>query len=224
MWWGNRDAVGWSSLFYDVPRPGTPFPTAPSQRHAQSSSPPPFRHLSPTHFLLPFPSFDQLAGLCDPSGGKGPKSDRVSVVVDAIRVIQQLRVENNQLKQLNKFLEERVRAHEQLRAQAMMRRAMAQQQQHAQQGMAGLPADFGEIEPEEAAAGVSMPVLAAGMQNMHMAFVQVPAGQLAFQPYTIKQERMPGQAAGAGTGAGAATGWLPAPDISQDQKLRPPAA
>lgn len=49
-------------------------------------------------------SFDELARLCDPSG-KMVRTDRVSVVTDAIRVLSQLRVENNQLRQLNKFLE-----------------------------------------------------------------------------------------------------------------------
>ena len=49
-------------------------------------------------------SFDELARLCDPSG-KMVKTDRVSIVQDAIRVLQELRLQNNQLRQLNKFLE-----------------------------------------------------------------------------------------------------------------------
>ncbi len=51
-------------------------------------------------------SFDELARLCDPSG-KMTKTDRVSIVADAIRVVQELRLQNNQLRQLNKFLEVR---------------------------------------------------------------------------------------------------------------------
>lgn len=52
-------------------------------------------------------SLDELARLCDPSG-KMVKTDRVSIVTDAIRSLSQLRVENNQLRQLNKFLEVQV--------------------------------------------------------------------------------------------------------------------
>jgi len=36
---------------------------------------------------------------------KDVKTDKTSIVADAIRVVTQLRAENGQLKQLNKFLE-----------------------------------------------------------------------------------------------------------------------
>ena len=48
-------------------------------------------------------SFNEMAKLVDP--GKEPKTDKSSILSDGIKVIQQLRVENNQLRQLNKFLE-----------------------------------------------------------------------------------------------------------------------
>lgn len=45
----------------------------------------------------------ELAKALDP--GKTPKTDKASIVADAIRVVNQLRTENSQLQQLNKFLE-----------------------------------------------------------------------------------------------------------------------
>ena len=47
----------------------------------------------------------ELAKSLDP--GKTPKTDKASIVADAIRVVTQLRTENSQLQQLNKFLEVR---------------------------------------------------------------------------------------------------------------------
>ncbi|KAL4420416.1 hypothetical protein ABPG75_010072 [Micractinium tetrahymenae] len=79
--------------------------------------------------------FEELARLCDPSG-KMMRTDRISIVQDAIRAMGALRVENNQLKQLNKFLEERVRHLETARAQVMYQQAMLQQQAAAQQQLA----------------------------------------------------------------------------------------
>ena len=61
--------------------------------------------------------FVELARLIDPSMSK---NDKTSIVVDAIRAITQLRAENNQLRQLNKFLQEKVTDFEQQRAQSML--------------------------------------------------------------------------------------------------------
>lgn len=52
--------------------------------------------------------FTELAKLCD---GDDPKSDKSSILLDAIRVVKQQRVEMDQLKQLNKFLEVGARRH-----------------------------------------------------------------------------------------------------------------
>lgn len=46
--------------------------------------------------------FNELAKLCDPDD---PKGDKSSILLDAIRVVKQQRVEMDQLKQLNKFIE-----------------------------------------------------------------------------------------------------------------------
>ena len=48
-------------------------------------------------------SFAELSKALDPR--KDVKTDKTSIVADAIRVVTQLRAENGQLKQLNKFLE-----------------------------------------------------------------------------------------------------------------------
>jgi hypothetical protein len=49
--------------------------------------------------------FTELAKLVDPSNE--PKTDKLSVLGEAIRFVQQTQVENSQLRQLNKFLEVR---------------------------------------------------------------------------------------------------------------------
>lgn len=61
--------------------------------------------------------YTELAALIDPN--KTPKTDRNLILDDAVRVITQLRVENNQLRQLNKLLEERVQEQEAPRGQAL---------------------------------------------------------------------------------------------------------
>ena len=182
---------------------------------------------------------DELAKLCDPSG-KAVKGDRVSVVADAIRVVQQLRVENNQLKQLNKFLEERAGSLERARAQAMFQHAAAtqiqqqqqqQQQQQHQQGNGNGNADEGPS------------TVAAGVQHV---LVPIPIGSLGAHMMALKQDHHMGISMnGNGVHGNGVNGhmtmmavphdaamppgapsmaWLPAPDLNQDQKLRPPAA
>ena len=66
--------------------------------------------------------YAELAALIDP--GKPPKSDRNLILEDAVRVINHARAENNQLRQLNKFLEDKVQEHEQTRSQALYRHSM----------------------------------------------------------------------------------------------------
>ncbi|GIL45364.1 hypothetical protein Vafri_2608 [Volvox africanus] len=52
--------------------------------------------------------FLDLARLVDP--GNEPKTDKSTILTDAIKYVQQITVENHQLRQLNKFLEVRFRA------------------------------------------------------------------------------------------------------------------
>lgn len=69
--------------------------------------------------------YSELASLIEP--GKAPKTDRNLILEDAIRVISHMRAENNQLRQLNKFLEEKVRDHEQAKGQALYQQTMQMQ-------------------------------------------------------------------------------------------------
>ena len=54
-------------------------------------------------FLPWLRSFAELSKVLEP--GKAAKTDKSSIITDAIRVVTQLRAENGQLRQLNKFLE-----------------------------------------------------------------------------------------------------------------------
>lgn len=201
--------------------------------------------------------FETLAKLCDHSG-EPARTDRISVLVDAIRVVQQLRVENNQLKQLNKFLEEKVGSYERSRAQMTYQRAMQAQ----------LPVNMPPAAP--AAAAVQSPSQQPQQQQQQeqqqqtaevVQMVMVTSGPLAGQLVALKHNEMatvtavtaaaPASAAIDPTTIGAAIigtdlpmvaattnmnggtcngdvdgggSWLPAPDPSEDQKLRPPAA
>lgn len=60
-----------------------------------------------------------------PSAASLLRTDKTSVVADAIRLITALRAENGQLKQLNKFMEQRLASVERERAELMMRAAYA---------------------------------------------------------------------------------------------------
>ena len=52
-------------------------------------------------------SFNDLSELLDP--GKPSRTDKVSIIADAMKAINQLRAESHQMKQLNKFLEVRAK-------------------------------------------------------------------------------------------------------------------
>ncbi|BDA47054.1 probable transcription factor bHLH115 [Coccomyxa sp. Obi] len=70
-------------------------------------------------------SFAELSKVLEP--GKAAKTDKSSIITDAIRVVTQLRAENGQLRQLNKFLEERVGTVEKQKSELMMQAALMQQ-------------------------------------------------------------------------------------------------
>lgn len=55
---------------------------------------------------VPYRRFIELAKLIEP--GQEPKTDKPSILADAIKHVQQMAVENHQLKMLNKFLEVRL--------------------------------------------------------------------------------------------------------------------
>ena len=52
--------------------------------------------------------------------GKAAKTDKSSIITDAIRIVTQLRAENGQLRQLNKFLEVCIMMAHQLRVYAIL--------------------------------------------------------------------------------------------------------
>lgn len=186
---------------------------------------------------------------------------------------QQLRVENNQLRQLNKFLEERVAGYERSRAQSLYQQAMLLQQRQEQEAAAaaaaGLPSAALAFARELAlpgggtpaaaaapdlavassnAAAVAAPPAAAGAAatgmvvppGMMLVPVPQPAAAAAAMPLlpaagldasaqllAMKQQATQAAALGAPmplpVGA-PPVGWLPPPDFTRDQQLRPPAA
>ena len=177
---------------------------------------------------------DELAKLSDPHG-KGVKGDRVSVVADAIRVVQQLRVENNQLKQLNKFLEERTGTLERARAQTMFQHAAQMQHGMLQQQPSGgevLQQNLTAAREHTAMAAAAAAAVAPAAAPVQHILVQVPIGSLGAHMMALKHEHMSVAQATSMLAVPQATlppgaptvSWLPAPDLSQDQKLRPPAA
>lgn len=140
------------------------------------------------------------------------KNDKTSIVADAIRAITQLRAENNQLRQLNKFLQEKVTDFEQQRAQAMLHAGP----QYFVPGYAGV---WGGCASDAAVLTTVTPTVPpAGMQPMAVPMA-MPATD---EKWTVPG---PGQASTSSLPAAPAS-WLPPStlDCSQDHKLRPPAA
>ncbi|CAD7698613.1 unnamed protein product [Ostreobium quekettii] len=73
--------------------------------------------------------FQELAKLCDP---EDPKTDKASILAEGIKIITQLKVEAGQLRQLNKFLEERVGNHEKEKGQSLYQQSLMLQGQFQQ--------------------------------------------------------------------------------------------
>lgn len=130
--------------------------------------------------------FEDLANACGQEGGSSFRSDRLTIIVDAIRVVRALRVEVNQLRQLNKFLEERVGTLERERAQNMYQQYSAPHSGHANHSYAGIPSSHGAMNHQQ-------PIIGS-----HGA---------------AKNHAIDGQ-----------YNFLPAANLSEDEKLRPPAA
>jgi hypothetical protein len=137
------------------------------------------------------------------------RTDKTSVVADAIRLITALRAENGQLKQLNKFMEQRLASVERERAELMMRAAYA----------AGIASSGGA--GAGAGAGAGGAGNGGGGASCSAAVPPLPSSDAA--------------AAAGGTGppldAAAAVAMLPPPwlpssdlDTSLDGSKRPPAA
>lgn len=176
-------------------------------------------------------SFTELAKLVDP--GKEPKTDKSSILSDAIRVVQQLRVENNQLRQLNKFLEERVSQYERGRGQQLFQLASMHAQPAA--AMAGpLSQPTGSLAPQFVT-GVPCPPGAASTSTMPAAISafgfplpQPAAAAAAADPQSTTTGPLTflGKPLVAGLPQPPHPHWLPPGmlDSTQDSLLRPPAA
>jgi len=167
--------------------------------------------------------FDELSNVCGVEGG-GYKGDRLSIIVDAIRVVKQLRVEVNQLRQLNKFLEERTSTLERERAQYMF-------QYGTSNGTAnGIPMNSHQLMHQ----GKMM------QNNMHPTNMHHQASSGFKDDYwnvdlfgnggirgsdnnniLLHRDGLPSTDQEHGVDQ---RSWLPASNLSEDQKLRPPAA
>ena len=144
--------------------------------------------------------FEELAHVCG-GEGTGYKTDRLSIIVDAIRVVRQLRVEVNQLRQLNKFLEERTGTLERERAQVMY------------QQYPGVHHHMVERVPQPQVASHSFVEHNSNGVGKH----EQQYGMMA--PQQQQQQQPVGDAP-----VVQGKPWLPASNLSEDEKLRPPAA
>mmetsp|Transcript_13764 Transcript_13764/g.29627 ORF Transcript_13764/g.29627 Transcript_13764/m.29627 type:complete len:304 (-) Transcript_13764:551-1462(-) len=173
--------------------------------------------------------FIELAKLIEP--GKEPKTDKPTILGDAIKYVQQLTVENHQLRQLNKFLEERVAQYEKERGHQLY------QQSLMMQGMGGQAAPM-MMQQGMCASGASTssqfmppPMQPTGPMMMH------PGAPNPMQPFpafntfappgamNVKPALMPGASAAPPVSAQNAYWVNPNMlDSTQDSLLRPPAA
>eukprot|EP00877_Chromochloris_zofingiensis_P009358 jgi/Chrzof1/4676/Cz14g22130.t1 len=156
--------------------------------------------------------FGELARLVEP--GKEPKNDKLSVLCEAIRFVQQIQVENSQLKQLNKFLEEKVAQHEKERGQMLYQMYQMNANSHMPAG--------GQMNQ-----GMMInPMMAQAMPNMQMA---------GLAPQTSMDQTAAGSFCVPGKPVMPPVGNMPMPywqsmmpqsmlDSRQDSLLRPPAA
>ncbi|EIE21835.1 hypothetical protein COCSUDRAFT_42874 [Coccomyxa subellipsoidea C-169] len=193
-------------------------------------------------------TFSELSKVLEP--GKAAKTDKSSIITDAIRVVTQLRAENGQLRQLNKFLEERVGTVEKQKSEMMMQAALMQQ--------AG-PSHLVQMPPHYGAGmAVGQPVQgipAQGMQSLQQSGDGGMPAHASMRGYVTHDASMgvasssglsllplspsAGRASSGGMsdfGAGGSSmvpgmpmgpmRWLPATtmDTSQDSMRRPPAA
>jgi hypothetical protein len=173
--------------------------------------------------------FDELAQTCAGEFAAGVsqalcKTDRMSIILDAIRVVKALRVEVNQLRQLNKFMEERVGQLERGRAQDLY----SQSQGIALAGSLHVgnmhgALSHGNLYGEAGPSGARGYAGYRGQGEPETLGVRQQEGV----PYDISQKLsggIHGQQDGYGRGGAPIGRYLPPPNLSEDEKLRPPAA
>ncbi len=154
--------------------------------------------------------FDELSQACagELAGSGGVeslvKTDRMGIIVDAIRVLKSLRVEVNQLRQLNKLMEERVGQLERGRmAEAYSSYTMMRGPGNVSEGGAG-PSGLGGSRGHMGVGGHD------GYDGHD--FGRTPQGH----PGSRRLE--------AAAGSVGNVAYLPPSNLSEDEKLRPPAA
>lgn len=185
--------------------------------------------------------FLSLAKLLEP--GKEPKTDKVSILTDAYKYIEQVRVENSQVKQLNKFLEERVAQLEKDRGQQLYQQVLLQSlqpQMQQPQVVQTLQQQPGSFIPNQACV-TGVPCGPTGSLhglgttgNVTNAMAAPPQTSIPNQPQTGTSMMNPGLSypgkplvlAGHPPFTAATGFWVPASmlDTRQDSLLRPPAA
>ncbi|CAD7694976.1 unnamed protein product [Ostreobium quekettii] len=183
--------------------------------------------------------FQELAKLCDP---EDPKTDKVSILAEAIKIITQLKVEAGQLRQLNKFLEERVGNQEKEKGKNLYQQSLMLQNQY----QSGTPTvqqpavQFPLNSLPQGRCQVTIGVPAAGMTGTSSSGAINP---LTAFGSTSQPASQVGSSAAVGPPASGSNipnasssmpscqtyspgpvSWMPFMDTSQDHLLRPPAA
>lgn len=177
--------------------------------------------------------FSELARLCDPDE---PKVDKSSILMDAIKLVKQQRMEIDQQKQLNKFLQERVSHYEKERSQLLCQQGMLLQvPMQVPTGILGAATNisaFNSMLPTFHGDQVSVPASAQQHQR-------IPKNGLSSYCMDLGSELNSSTAVGVPAGDSKAgilpdmpltsemgAGWAhpQTMDNSQDHLLRPPAA
>jgi hypothetical protein len=163
--------------------------------------------------------FDELSQACagELAGSGGVeslvKTDRMGIIVDAIRVLKTLRVEVNQLRQLNKLMEERVGQLERGRmADAYSNYTMTRGVGNASDGGAG-PSGLGGARGH----------MDLGGRGGHMD-IGGHRGHMEIGGHGFGQAPQVRPGSGRLDAAGGNVAYLPPSNLSEDEKLRPPAA
>lgn len=175
--------------------------------------------------------FSELAKLCDP---EDPKTDKSSILADAIKIMKQLRLENGQLQQLNKFLEERVGQCEKERGQLLYHQSvMMQNSMQAGALASGLPLP-GMMPGAALQSQVPVPMTVPRVHHTSTLGVNpqtpppppeaVQGGTAVGVPVGV--ERKHSYPLGGAPSIPSSGGWVQQNmlDNSQDHLLRPPAA
>lgn len=150
--------------------------------------------------------FAELAKLLE-EPGQGPKTDKSTILISAIGTVTNLRREIGQLRQLNKYLEERVAQNEKERAMQMYRQVVSYGPPGVAPSSAAseqVPLMFGST----GSMGVLPPACAPVQQISSVHMGQMKPGPMMMPAMGVPYSYLPQSSL----------------DISQDHMLRPPVA